>query len=75
MASNYFSRLFGKSPVSPLQRHMEKVCACVEELIPYFEAVLAEDWPAVEERYNLISQREEEADTLKKELRLQLPKG
>lgn len=75
MAPNYFSRLFGKSPVSPLQRHMEKVCACVEELIPYFEAVLAEDWPAVEERYNLISQREEEADALKKELRLQLPKG
>ena len=75
MAPNYFSRLFGKSPVSPLQRHMEKVCACVEELIPYFEAVLAEDWPDVEERYNLISQREEEADALKKELRLQLPKG
>ncbi len=73
--SNYFSRLFGKSPVSPLQRHMEKVCACVEELIPYFEAVLAEDWPTVEERYNLISQREDEADKLKKELRLQLPKG
>lgn len=73
--TNYFSRLFGKSPVSPLQRHMEKVCACVDELIPYFEAVLAEDWAAVEAQYNLISQRENEADALKKELRLQLPKG
>lgn len=75
MPANYFSRLFGKSPVSPLQRHMEKVCACVNELIPYFESVLEEDWGSVESRYNQISQREDEADTLKKQLRLQLPKG
>ncbi len=73
--SNYFSRLFGNSPVSPLQRHMEKVCACVAELIPFFEAVLARDVERMAEVQASIAQREKEADALKHELRLQLPKG
>ncbi|GAB4352641.1 MAG: TIGR00153 family protein [Gammaproteobacteria bacterium] len=73
--TNYFSRLFGKSPVSPLQRHMEKVCACVTLLVPFFEAVLAEDWEKVRDLQGEIAKRESEADDLKHELRLQLPKG
>ena len=37
---NYFSKIFGDSPVTPLQNHIDKVVACVEQLPPYFEAFL-----------------------------------
>lgn len=71
----FFSSLFGRSPVSPLQQHMAKVQACLEVLIPYFEAVFAGDWNSAAQHRATISERENEADTLKKQLRLHLPKG
>ena len=71
----YMSGIFGSSPVSPLQKHMSKVFACASELIPLFNAVINEDWAEVEKRQQLISSLEQEADVLKKELRLNLPKG
>ena len=51
-SSNYFSRIFGNSPVSPLQKHIEKVVLCVEELIPYFDAVIKNDWGKAEKIQN-----------------------
>jgi len=71
----YMSGIFGRSPVSPLQEHMAKVYACASELVPLFNAVINEDWTAVQERQQLISNLEKEADVLKKKLRLNLPKG
>ncbi len=71
----YMSGIFGSSPVSPLQKHMSKVYACASELVPLFNAVINEDWAEVEKRQQLISSLEQEADVLKKELRLNLPKG
>jgi predicted phosphate transport protein (TIGR00153 family) len=73
--TNYFSKLFAGSPVRPLQQHMAKVFSCVSELTPFFTAVFAENWDEVEQLRNKISELEREADTLKKDLRLQLPKG
>ncbi|MDH5393673.1 MAG: TIGR00153 family protein [Gammaproteobacteria bacterium] len=73
--SNYMSGIFGNSPVKPMQMHMEKVHECVSLLVPFFEAVLAEDWKKVEKTQQKISALENEADVLKKELRLNLPKG
>jgi predicted phosphate transport protein (TIGR00153 family) len=71
----YMSGIFGSSPVSPLQKHMSKVYACASELIPLFNAVINEDWDAVTQHQQLISNLEKEADVLKKALRLNLPKG
>ncbi len=71
----YMSGIFGSSPVSPLQKHMSKVYACASELVPLFNAVINEDWAEVEKRQQLISSLEQDADVLKKELRLNLPKG
>lgn len=68
-------RLFGNSPVKPLQTHMGKVLSCVQELIPFFEAVIAEDNAAAKDAQKNISKLEKEADKLKKELRLHLPTG
>ena len=71
----YMGGIFGSSPVSPLQKHMSKVYACASELIPLFNAVINEDWDQVKKHQKLISDLEKEADVLKKELRLNLPKG
>jgi uncharacterized protein len=71
----YMSGIFGSSPVSPLQKHMSKVYACASELVPLFNAVINEDWDEVAKRQKLIATLEGEADDLKKELRLNLPKG
>lgn len=71
----YMSGIFGSSPVSPLQLHMTKVYACASELIPLFNAVINENWDEVVRLQKIISNLEKEADVLKKELRLNLPKG
>jgi predicted phosphate transport protein (TIGR00153 family) len=71
----YMSGIFGSSPVSPLQVHMSKVYACASELVPLFNAVINEDWDEVSKLQKKISDLEIEADVLKKELRLNLPKG
>ncbi|GAB4293054.1 MAG: TIGR00153 family protein [Thiohalomonadaceae bacterium] len=67
--------MFGSSPVSPLQQHMGKVQSCVQEIIPFLEAALAQDWTRAREVQKRIAVLEGEADALKKELRLHLPRG
>ena len=72
-SSNYFSRIFGNSPVSPLQKHIEKVVLCVEELIPYFDAVIKNDWGKAEIIQINLATLENDADEIKNLLRMQLP--
>jgi len=67
------SSLFGASPVKPLQEHMQAVQACAQQLIPFFNAVLANDWDEARRQQAEISRLENEADVLKRELRLNLP--
>ncbi len=74
-AGGYMSGIFGTSPVSPLQQHMSEVYDCSKELIPLFNAVINEDWDEVGRLQKNISSLEKRADVLKKELRLNLPKG
>jgi predicted phosphate transport protein (TIGR00153 family) len=71
----YMSGIFGSSPVSPLQLHMSKVYKCASKLVPLFNAVINEDWDEVTSLQQAISMLEGEADVLKKDLRLNLPKG
>jgi predicted phosphate transport protein (TIGR00153 family) len=72
---NFVYDLFGRSPVRPLQTHMDKVQTCVAELPAFLEAVCNGDWALAEQQQLLIARQENEADDLKKALRLQLPKG
>lgn len=74
MTSPIFN-VFARSPIRPLQQHMEKVQSCCSELPAFFETVFSGDWAEVEKKRNLIARLEHEADDLKKELRLHLPKG
>lgn len=73
--SNYMSGIFGTSPVKPMQVHMEKVHECVSLLVPFCEALIEENWKTVEKLQKQISGLENEADVMKKELRMSLPKG
>ena len=54
---------------------MEKVVECVSRLVPFFEAVIADDEQGVEELQQEISNLEREADDLKKAIRMNLPKS
>ena len=67
--------LFASSPMKPMQMHMLKVQECVGKLPEFFDAVFAKDWAEVERLQKEVRALENEADELKKELRLQLPKG
>lgn len=73
--SNPFANLFGRSPIKPMQDHMAAACGAADELIPFFQAVVADDWRTAEAIQNRIAERENEADELKKTLRLHLPKS
>ncbi len=68
-------QMFGQSPIRPLQTHMEKAYACVEALMPFFQAVLSNDWDNAQRLQQQIAQLEGEADDLKKNLRVHLPKS
>ncbi len=72
---NFVFELFGRSPVRPLQAHMEKVRACIAELPPFMEAMARDDWETARVQQKKISKLEREADRLNKDLRLHLPKG
>jgi len=75
MASNYFSKIFGHSPFMAMQDHMEIVDQCVHLLTPFFKAVLKQDHATARDICKEIGKLENKADTLKKKLRLQMPKG
>jgi predicted phosphate transport protein (TIGR00153 family) len=72
---NYISKIFGASPVAPLQEHMEKCYKAARALNDFFAAMTAEDWPKVEEMRAKIVTLENEADELKAQIRSQLPKS
>ena len=67
--------LFGKSPIKPLQAHYSKVHDCTAALSSFFKAVVEADWPAAGDVQQQIATLENEADELKKQFRLGLPKS
>ncbi|MFI8606748.1 TIGR00153 family protein [Pseudomonas sp. NPDC077186] len=75
MPINPFVSLFGRSPIGPMQQHIAKANECAANLVPFFEAVMAEDWDRVEQVQQEMSRLEHEADKLKKSVRLHLPKS
>ena len=72
---NYVSKIFGKSPVGPIQEHMNTCYQCAKELIAFFQHVVSEDWPGAEASREKIVRLENEADDLKKQIRSQLSRS
>lgn len=72
---NPFLQMFARSPFKPMQEHIAKAQECAVELIPFFEAVIAKDWEKATTVQNRIAVLEGEADSMKKEIRQNLPKS
>ncbi|TWI57309.1 hypothetical protein IQ22_00524 [Pseudomonas duriflava] len=75
MPTNPFVSLFGRSPIGPMQQHMAKAHECAAQLLPFFQAVINQEWPTVEQVQQNMVRLEREADTLKKSVRQHLPKS
>ncbi|MCF1428301.1 MAG: TIGR00153 family protein [Shewanella sp.] len=75
MPVNSILGVFAKSPIKPLEKHIDKVYDCASILVPFFEATIAGDWGSAVAQRKQISQLEREADALKREIRLNLPSG
>ncbi|MCP4597853.1 TIGR00153 family protein [Neptuniibacter sp.] len=72
---NPFLQMFARSPFKPMQEHIAKAQECAVELIPFFDAVIADDWDEATKVQNRIALLEGEADVMKKEIRQNLPKS
>ena len=73
MPLNKLNNLFGKSPFESIQDHIQKAELCAAALKPFISAVIAKDWEAAATAQQEIVKLENEADQLKKHIRLNLP--
>lgn len=73
--ANVLANIFGSSPVQPLEKHVNIAYQCTRELNRFFAAVIKEDWTEASDARDKISDLEHEADDLKKQIRLHLPKS
>ena len=73
--TGYITKIFGDSPVGPIQSHMDTCYSCSEELITFFGHVVSGDWDQVESSRNRIVDLEHAADEFKRQVRSQLPKS
>ncbi len=67
--------LFAASPLKPMRAHMRKVQECVALLPNFFDAVFKKDWETMATYQKEIRFKENEADDMKKTLRMNLPSG
>lgn len=69
------SNLFGRSPIKPLQEHMALAVRAATELVAFFTAVTSNDWERARTIQQQVVDYEHQADDIKKQLRLHLPKS
>lgn len=75
MPDSIFPKLFGRSPFSPMQEHMKIAATCTSGLLDFVRIVFEENWDRAGEKVQEIHELEEQADTIKREIRLNLPRG
>jgi len=75
MPVNSILGVFAKSPLKPLEQHIDKVHECASLLVPFFDATITGDWDEAVKIRKQISLLEKDADSLKREIRLTLPGG
>lgn len=73
--ANMLANIFGSSPVKPLEKHINIAFQCAKQLRAFFIAAVAGDWDTAISVRGEIEQLEHDADNLKKEIRLNLPKS
>ena len=70
-----FTKLFGPSPIVPIQQHMNLCEQSADTLIPFLESAIAGNWEAAEAQAVCIAKLENEADEIKKTIRMNLPRS
>ncbi|MFT4720519.1 MAG: putative phosphate transport protein (TIGR00153 family) [Candidatus Azotimanducaceae bacterium] len=73
--SPLFNQLFSRSPIAPMQAHMKVACQAATEIQGYMDAVMAGDWGLAGKLGAGINQLEDDADELKRKIRLTLPRS
>ncbi len=73
--ANVVANVFGRSPVQPLEKHIDVSYRCAKKLRPFFDAVIARDFERMAEVRAQIEALEQEADDLKKKIRMHMPKS
>ena len=66
--------LMRQSPFKPVQEHMRVVSRCVAEMQPLFDAMIKKDREQIDALAAKIGELESEADQIKNEFRLHMPK-
>lgn len=75
MTPGQLFKVFGRSPIKPLQQHIALAYQCAHHLFDFYANVFDHDWQQAEEKRQIIVSLEHEADEVKKELRSQLHKS
>ncbi len=70
----WIDKLVGKSPIGPMQKHMQVAILCAREVIPLLEAMAAADDQGIRDCRAEIDRLEHEADQLKHEIRSHMPR-
>jgi len=69
------TNMFAKSPIGPIQKHIEKTKECADLLPDFFSASFKNDWKTAAQIQCKIGKLEQEADDLKRSIRANLPKS
>ena len=72
---NMLANIFGTSPVVPLEKHIDIAYRCARQLRGFFSAAVRGDWDGAAKAREEIETLEHDADNLKKDIRLHLPKS
>lgn len=73
--SNPIANLFGSSPIKPIQKHMAVVSEAVVHLENLLNDSMQGDWEQAEQHHEYIVANKKDADSIIKELRMNMPKG
>jgi len=71
--SNPLSSLFGRSPIGPIQEHMQVAYEAAEHLPELVQATADGNWDRAKEIFKAIGAAEREADKIKRNVRRHLP--
>lgn len=69
------ANIFGSSPVQPLENHAGVVYVCAKKLGEFCKAAVEGDWESAGVAHEAIVTLEQDADDIKKEIRLHLPRS
>ncbi len=72
---NRLTSMFGRSPFKPLQDHMGIVNECAAEVPALFEALIGGDRAELERIKTTIFEKEQRADDVKNQMRMNLPQS